>query len=193
MPGVDPRLFSADYSREYFRRQRNANDQLLNLFNENEVQQGPWATFTPSWTASPGPNPSIGSGHVRGRYRRIGTVGYLRYHIKVASNTTFGGGGEWRLSLPPTWWTAPMTDPGEVDWYQTCTGICVPDATNAFDIVAWAEPGANTIRLINPSFGSGGSAIPAVSVSSGVPKTWTASAVNFLSIGTFVLELDPVL
>lgn len=145
---------------------------------------GGWAPFTPTWSST-GTQPAIGNGVVRGRCRRDGSTGRVRWYIGVGTTTTFGT-GEWRLSLP-SGWTASASD-GETDWYQHGTGLCSPDATNAFDLVCWVLPGATTVRVINPSYG----ATPAASVTATVPATWTASAVNFLSLGPVTLELaDP--
>lgn len=153
---------------------------------------GQWAPFTPTWSST-GTQPAIGNGVVRGRCRRDGSTGRVRWYIGVGTTTTFGT-GEWRLSLPPDW-SASGSD-GETDWYQHGTGLCVPDATNAFDLVCWVLPGATTVRVIYPS---GVDLVTGVltsrqaqSVSATVPATWTASTVNFLSIGPVTLELaDP--
>lgn len=144
---------------------------------------GEWTPFTPTWSSVSNPQPSIGNGTVKGRCRRDGSVGFVRYHIKVGTTTTFGT-NEWRLSLPPDWWSSATP---EVDWYQTCTGLCVPNATNAFDLVCWVESGSQEVRVINPSYGG----TPSASVTSAVPTGWTASAVNFVAIGPLVVELDP--
>ncbi len=144
---------------------------------------GALAPFTTAWSSS-GTQPAIGNGTLRARCRRDGSIGYVRWHIKVGTTTTFGT-GEWRLDLPPDWVVSGSD--GVTDWYQTGTALCVPNAADAFDLAAWALPGATNVRVINPSYG----ATPSASVSNTSPAGWTASTVNFLSIGTFVLELDP--
>jgi len=144
---------------------------------------GEWTPFTPTWSSVSNPQPSIGNGTVKGRCRRDGSLGFVRYHIKVGTTTTFGT-NEWRLSLPTDWWSSPSD--GEADWYQTCTGLCVPNGSSPFDLVCWVEAGAQEVRVIYPSYGT----TPSAAVASASPTTWTASVINFVAIGPLVVELE---
>lgn len=155
---------------------------------ERQASWGDWLKFTPSWTSS-GTNPAIGNGAIRGRYRRRGSEGQVRWHVKIGTTTTFGT-AEWRLSLPDGW-TVSASD-GQTDWYQSCGGLVVPDAVSAFDIAAWAQPGQTYVRLIYPSAydTTAGERTASQSMGPAMPVTWTASTVNFIAVGTMTLELE---
>lgn len=143
---------------------------------------GPWATFTPTWSTSSSPQPSLGAGGaIYGRYRRAGTTGEYRGAIQINTATTFGT-GEWRISLPPGW---TVSNGIATIGYQGGDGLCVPDGGAARALLAWGQPGTTYLRLVTNA------GTPA-SVTSTSPATWTASAANWLSWHVKSLELEPV-
>lgn len=63
---------------------------------------GHWTTYTPSWAAIGGTQPSIGDGTLTGAYTRIGDTIHYRVTMVAGGTTGFGSGGAWTFSLPVT-------------------------------------------------------------------------------------------
>lgn len=61
---------------------------------------GPWTTYTPTWGITSGVAPNIGNGTIIGRYQQIGKTVHLHVKLQMGSTTTYGGTGQWTLSLP---------------------------------------------------------------------------------------------
>lgn len=60
---------------------------------------GAWTSYTPTWTTSGTPGPSVGNGTLTGRYQRIGRT--ITYHINlIAGSTTAFGTGTCSFALP---------------------------------------------------------------------------------------------
>lgn len=145
---------------------------------------GAWAPYTPTLTSTSGGNPVTGAapGGVYGRMRRDGSRAACRGVVQFTATSTFGSGGEWRISLPTDWVVAGTP----ANAYQEGHGLCVPTAGAAYSLLVWAQPGTTYLRVVTNA------AIPA-SVNNSTPASWTASASNWLSWHIADLELaDPV-
>ncbi|WP_282377211.1 glycosyl hydrolase family 28-related protein [Pseudomonas sp. PS01302] len=58
-------------------------------------------TFSPTWSQSTGPQPSIGNGSLTGKYTRQGYLVKFEMSLTVGSTTTFGNSASaWSFSLP---------------------------------------------------------------------------------------------
>lgn len=141
-----------------------------------DAEWAPWDQYTVSWTAV-SVNPAIGNGSIVGKFRRVGTTGYLRGAISVGTTTTFGTGG-WRVSMP-TGWVASNTPAS--DGYQVGGVVMVPAAGSAYNGFCWAQPNTSYLQLVTD-------ATPAAFVATGAPVAWTQNAANFLS-WNIVVEL----
>lgn len=62
-------------------------------------------TYTPSWTASAGTQPSLGNGDLRGSYTRNGNVINVSVELTIGSTTTVGDAGVWRFAMPTTYYS----------------------------------------------------------------------------------------
>ena len=60
-----------------------------------------WTAYTPTWTGS-GSNPVIGTGTIKGRFKRFGKWGIAEGLIAADGTTTFGT-GTYSISLPAGW------------------------------------------------------------------------------------------
>lgn len=58
-------------------------------------------TFSPTWSQSTGPQPSIGNGSLTGKYTRQGYLVKFEMSLTIGSTTTFGNSASaWSFSLP---------------------------------------------------------------------------------------------
>lgn len=125
----------------------------------------PWASYTPTWTAST--NPAIGNGAIAGKYIAAGKLTHYRIQVTMGSTTTYGT-GNWNLTLP----VAPaglstFAALGSASGYDVSAG-------NAFMLMPIFNGSSNLI-LINPS---------SAGASSTSPFTWASG--DILSItGTY--------
>ena len=56
------------------------------------VMTGVWTSFTPSWTAETGTNPSIGNGTLEGKYYKVGRAVHVFVRLIWGSTTAAGSG-----------------------------------------------------------------------------------------------------
>ena len=140
---------------------------------EKDLTWAAWATYTPSWTST-GTQPVMGNGSSVGRYRRIGTTGFLNGVLTAGTTTTFGT-GEWRLSLPSGWTARTLTEGYQIGHtLMSCAG-------NTYSGNCWSTSASTVLRLVTNA------AIPA-SVTASAPDGWLATSANWLSFN-ITLEL----
>lgn len=133
-----------------------------------------WAEYTPTWSSA-GTQPAIGNGTLTGRYRRIGTTGFVNGLIQMGTTTTYGT-GEWSVSLPSGWTARTLTN-----GFQVGNVLMVPTAGSAYSGFCWCASAATALRLVTNA------SVPA-SITATSPASWTASASNSLSFN-ITLEL----
>lgn len=140
---------------------------------EKDLAWAAWATYTPTWTSS-GVAPAIGNGSIVGRYRRIGTTGFLNGVLTAGTTTTFGT-GEWRLSLPSGWTGRTLTEGYQIGFtLMSCAGT-------TYSGNCWSASASTVLRLVTNA------AVPA-SVTASAPAGWLATSANWLSFN-IALEL----
>ncbi|MGD6761346.1 hypothetical protein ACOKM5_20645 [Streptomyces sp. BH097] len=64
---------------------------------------GAWSSYTPTWQAEGGANPTLGNGTIVGRYLKIGRTVDWVVQLTWGSTTAAGGGGgaeNWAIGLP---------------------------------------------------------------------------------------------
>lgn len=59
-----------------------------------------WQSYTPTWTTSSNPQPSIGNGSINGKYRRVGDSIEISIGLVAGTTTTFGN-GTFLFGYPP--------------------------------------------------------------------------------------------
>lgn len=77
-----------------------------------------WQSYTPTWTASTS-NPTLGTGALSGKWRRVGDSMELKIHLNTNGVTGLGS-GNWLFSLPDDPDSSP-TAPYEVDQNKVIT------------------------------------------------------------------------
>lgn len=126
------------------------------LASSGAVVPDAMTAYTPTWTSTVAPNPTIGNGTLSGRYIQIGAFVYAWFFLQIGATTTLGGGGAWLFSLP----VAQGGGQGEVMGHGR-----VFDASASFlAMCSWIPDG----RLIMDNAGLG--AIAAVGPA--VPMAW---------------------
>lgn len=105
------------------------------LYGTN-LNNGAWATYTPTWAVTAGTNPVLNNGTITGRYMVVGRMVHLHIRLTMGSTTTFGS-GNYIFSLPPA---KPNRATGSRDWvlgrgsaYDDSAGGVVSVATSIFD------------------------------------------------------------
>lgn len=137
-----------------------------------------WTSYTPSWTAVSGTNPSIGNGTITGRYAVYGKTMFLFIQMTCGSTTTFGSAGvNWKFSLPVGFSAVSGSDINK-------TGTCVatPNGTGGkrnigfFSLIDSTDA---TMDVWGPN--ADATASTTGYIDSTTPSTWTTAGVLVIS------------
>jgi len=119
----------------------------------------PWSSYTVTWTAQSGTQPSIGNGTLTGHYKLIGKTAFVRVKLNAGTTTTFGNAtsNAWLFGLPFTakaseaiQFPCSILDNG-VAWYQgTVNGTYAGNTNNSAIIVATTNANAVGVTYNSP-------------------------------------------